>query len=104
MYHVISIAIVLQLTSVVIIIMGLCKLQGHVVTHYEKVVWWKSFMVDFEMCNPFQHKNILKKGYTFQIHNDTFPPYKFFYSILYCESPMKKDAFDSIRPYAYMAI
>ena len=60
-----SIAIVLQLTYVVIIFMGLCKLQGHVVTHFEKVVWWKSFMVDFEMCNAFQHKNTGKQGYLF---------------------------------------
>ena len=62
-----AIAIVLQLTSVVIIIIGLCKLQGHVATHFEKVVWWKSFMVDFEMCNPFHCKITHKKGYTFQI-------------------------------------
>ena len=40
------IAIALQLTSVCIISMGLCKLQGQVVTHFEKVVWWKSFMVE----------------------------------------------------------
>ena len=46
-----GIAIALQLTFVVIISIGLCKLQGQVVTHFEKVVWWKSFMVDFKLCN-----------------------------------------------------
>ena len=45
-YTIVTIAIALQLTSVVIISMGLCKLQGQVVTHFEKVVWWKSFMVE----------------------------------------------------------
>ena len=32
---------------------GLYKLQGKLVTHFEKVVCWKSFKVEFEMCNPF---------------------------------------------------
>ena len=61
------IAIVLQLTFSVIVIMGLGKLQGKAFTHFEKVVWWKSFMVDLVMCkhiyNVFSHKNV----YTF--HN-----------------------------------
>ena len=30
-------------------------------THFEKVEWWKSFMVDFKMCNPFQCKIKHKK-------------------------------------------
>ena len=34
---------------------------------FVKVVWWKSFMVDLEMCNPFQCKTTHTKGYTFQI-------------------------------------
>ena len=49
------IAILLQLTFVVFISIGLCKLQGQVVTHFEKVVWWKSFMVD---CVTFFHTTV----------------------------------------------
>ena len=35
--------------------MGLCKLQGQVVTHFEKVVWWKSFRV--ECVNNFSYNS-----------------------------------------------
>ena len=33
-------------------------------THFEKVVWWKSFMVDYEMCKRFYVKIHYKYVYT----------------------------------------